>query len=311
MQPFPRARDSILLLFNPLLEPERQDISHNHYLPVMSSFVKAHGMLFRQGSITNFIAYGDEFLSLLDNHIGRVEAKYREQGVCIGSANIAGMFEYGNSNGILMKLYTESLTLSPEARLQAAQEYWANPPTDVEHSLQYSYIGGDKNVLPHVHLSLAFIWSLALVPASMVYVQGEIPWGQLVVFLNTVYRHGVDESRVENEQFPIPESGTAHHLPEDFFIRGQVWAQLCYPADFFDDLSVNDEERSLELPSVAVPRTERCLWYGYRLASLDRWITFNKQDRQFRVKPFATELEKSAQVFGRRQRPVVERVDAE
>ncbi|OAX78458.1 CK1/CK1/CK1-D protein kinase, partial [Emergomyces africanus] len=211
------------------------------------------------------------------------------------------------------------------ARVHAAKDYWANPLTEMDcHSLQCdlpsedatfttplekfsfaSYLTfntlssvlkyiGDKNVLPHVHLSLAFIWSLALVPGSMVYVEGEIPWERLVVFLNTIYRHGVNESRIEDDKFPIPDSGTARHLTEDFFMQGQLWAQLCYPADFFSDSGVDSEERSLELPSIAVPRIERCLWYGYRLATLDRWISFDKQERQFRVKPFAAEPEKSA-----------------
>ncbi|OJD10101.1 hypothetical protein ACJ73_09938 [Blastomyces percursus] len=138
-----------------------------------------------------------------------------------------------------------------------------------------------------------------MVPESMAYVQGEIPWEKLVVFLNMLDRQGVNKYQLESDSAPIPDTGTAEHLPEDFFMRGLVWTQLCYPADFFNGSSVNNEEQSLELPSIAVHRTERCLWYGYHLALLHRWI--DNVDKKFRLTPFAVELEKSAKhphVFG-------------
>ncbi|PGH13930.1 hypothetical protein AJ79_03345 [Helicocarpus griseus UAMH5409] len=343
VQPFLNARESILLLFNPLLEPNRRDTSIHRHLPVMSSFVKAHGTLFRRGSISRFIEFGNEHVSLLNNQIGRVGPKFRDQGVYFGSANISAMLEYGNQDGILMKLFAESLSLAPESRIQVAREYYmantstynsaqgaslqCNIPSESATfttslvALSYStYLTfhslssilthiGDKNCLPHVHVLLAFIWSLALVPESMAYVQGEIPWEKLILFLNTLNRQDVNESRLESDNFPIPDGGTAKHLSEDFFMRGLIWAQSCFPADFFDGSSVDDEERSLELPSIAVLRTERCLWYGYRLASLDRWIIFDKLDKKFRLKPFAAELGKSAKhpkVFGQGTPPPME-----
>jgi hypothetical protein len=74
-------------------------------------------------------------------------------------------------------------------------------------------------------------------------------------------------SRVENEQFPSCETGSSRHLPEDFLIRGHAFSQLYYPEGFFDVMA-DDEERSIELPSVVVPRTHRCLWLGVRIASV-------------------------------------------
>jgi len=126
---------------------------------------------------------------------------------------------------------------------------------------------GDKNVLTHVHVTLAFLWSLALVPKAMMYIQAEVPWEKLVLFLNTLNRQGVNVSRLESNNFPLSDSGTTSHLPEDFAMRGQVW-NLYHPAGFFNDLSIDDEERSLELPSIAVPRTERCLWLAHHIASV-------------------------------------------
>ncbi|OJD12931.1 hypothetical protein ACJ73_09275 [Blastomyces percursus] len=63
-------------------------------------------------------------------------------------------------------------------------------------------------------------------------------------------------------------------------MRGQIWAQLGLPSDFFDDLPLEDE-RTIERSSHSVRRVERCLWYGHRLASLNRWISFSNDDKQF------------------------------
>src|SRR2546430_8320610 len=78
----------------------------------------------------------------------------------------------------------------------------------------------------------------------------------------------VNEFRLQSDNFSLSDGGTTNYLSEDFSIGGHIWSQLYHPADFFNDLPIDDEERSLELPSIAVPRTERCLWLSYRLASV-------------------------------------------
>ena len=126
------------------------------------------------------------------------------------------MLEYGNPDGIEMRILSESIQSddSTTSRLHKAREYWADlsinyqrkelPDLSVQAlsettefvsslnilsyatyfifyilSLVLKHIG-DKNVLPHVHVSLAFLWSLALVPKAMTYVQAEVPWEKLV-----------------------------------------------------------------------------------------------------------------------------------
>jgi len=61
---------------------------------------------------------------------------------------------------------------------------------------------GDKNVLPFVHVSLAFLWSLAYVPSQYAYVEGDVPWSRLAGFLNTLGKTDVDEDRVMSRFFP-------------------------------------------------------------------------------------------------------------
>jgi Est1 DNA/RNA binding domain len=127
---------------------------------------------------------------------------------------------------------------------------------------------GDKNVLPYMHLYLAFLLSLASVPGALEYVEGHVPWEKLVVFLNTLGRSGVVDAHVEGSDFPQSLSGTGRQLPEDFVMRGLVWSPYYLPAGFFEGQVVDEDERTLELPSHAAPRTERCLYIGVQLAAV-------------------------------------------
>ncbi|KAL1999539.1 hypothetical protein VTN02DRAFT_4376 [Thermoascus thermophilus] len=328
--PFPSARESILLLFNPLLDPSRA--VHNRHPPLAAAFVSAHGVLFTKGSVDRFIKLVDEFLSLLDNYIGRVGPLFREQGVHIASSNYAAIFEYGQQDAIMPDIFDQQKikAVSFQTTYESAQQFWRNlgnesssenrlisqvdPPTsgDVQFSnstqiISYgSYLAfstlaivlqriGDKNVLPHVHISLAFLWSLALNPTSMKHIQTEVPWAQIAIFLNTLIRHDTtDFAKIESDAFPHSESGTMQQLPEDFLIRGQAWSQLYYPDRFFEESIVDEEERSIELPSIVVPRTHRCLWLGVRIATFKRWITYNYETKRFSATPLATELENAA-----------------
>lgn len=129
---------------------------------------------------------------------------------------------------------------------------------------------GDRNSLPFLHLTLAFLWSLSYVPGALIYVENYVPWERLVLSLNTLSRSGVVDARVESKEFPQQQSGTGRQLPEDFPMRGLIWAPYYFPADFFEGQVVDEDERTLELPSHAAPRAERCLWLGVRLASV-RW----------------------------------------
>jgi hypothetical protein len=91
-----------------------------------------------------------------------------------------------------------------------------------------------------------------------------MPWEDIAIFLNTLGRSGV----VEGADFPQQLSGTGRQLPEDFIMRGLLWAQHYFPAEFFSGQIVDEDERNLELPSHAAPRAERCLWLGVQLASI-------------------------------------------
>ena len=168
---------------------------------------------------------------------------------------------------------------------------------------------GDRNTIPYLHVTLAFLWSLSFVPGALFYLESYVPWAKLVTFLNTLGRSGVYDAQVESAEFPQSRSGVGQQFPEDFPIRGLIWSYFYYPQDFFTGQIVDEDERALELPSHALMRAERCLWLGVRLASvsmtihsrdeespitdytkLGRYMTYNVETKQFAATDFALSL---------------------
>ncbi|OJD20260.1 hypothetical protein ACJ73_08407 [Blastomyces percursus] len=304
-----------------------------------SWFVGSHAMLLRGGSIHRFIEYVQKYMALFDAQVRRQTFKFPEASICMGVPNIAAMLQYGEHDGILTRMFIDSQKLSLEVRFQHAMKHWLmlpmkpsqnildkDLPSDAAtfstplQKLTYStylnfhtlsFVLNDaqnEKIVPYVHPSLAFIWSLALVPDSMVYVEGEIPWAKITIFLNMLSRASVSESRLESVNFPIPTATKFRQLPEDFFFRGQIWSQTLYPSDFFADATMDDDSRGKDMPSTKSARNERCLWYGYRLASCGRWIQLFEENgvKKFRPTHYATQLEAAAihpKVFRQRDDP--------
>jgi hypothetical protein len=323
--PFQNARESIMLLFNPFLEGS--EIASQRYPLVESALVKANGILFTHGSVSEYTSLMDQFCSILDNHIGRVTAKFRVQGPEMASSLCAATFDFGNAKAFLFQTFHDQddwrkaeieayqgshgrETPPPEdgkAKYASMQAYWAsigdtsdsiraNPhhardstpggavfldSSDVaayacqslgETTTVVSQRIGDKNILPYMHVILAYLFGLAFVPNALIYVEGHVPWENIAIFLNTLGRSGVVEAHFEGADFPQQMSGTGRQLPEDFIMRGLLWAQNYFPVDFFGGQIVDEEERNLELPSHAAPRAERCLWLGVQLASVSHKI---------------------------------------
>ncbi|KAK4182034.1 hypothetical protein QBC35DRAFT_550791 [Podospora australis] len=84
---------------------------------------------------------------------------------------------------------------------------------------------GDLNILPHLHMTLAFLYHLTFYPKAMAYVAPEYPWKLTAVMLNCLMDSLQSHSRIENIRFPEhdkPKGGEQllRPLPEDYTIRG-------------------------------------------------------------------------------------------
>ena len=127
---------------------------------------------------------------------------------------------------------------------------------------------GDKNCVPYMSFVLCFLWSLAHIPGGLMYIERYVPWKQIITYLNSLSLSGVLREAVESENFPQPISGLGRQMPEDFPMRGLIWAQYAHPVGFFRHFVMDEDDRTLQVPSQGPCRATRCLWFGVRLASV-------------------------------------------
>ena len=87
-------------------------------------------------------------------------------------------------------------------------------------------------------------------------------------------RSGVDESHLVGDEVPQQLPGMEIQLPEDFPLRELICAKNYFPDGFFEDqMTVDEDERTLDLPSHAPPRAERCSWLGFQIVSVSTFLS--------------------------------------
>lgn len=353
--PFESARGSTMTLFTPILNGKESAYPRPSSFETM--FIKAHGILFTGKSLEDFDLIVARLTSegVLDNYIGRITAKFKEQGVFAAVANIAALFEYGGAmrqSELPMPIFrlafkelrdaeadAKAAEAMAKAKAAALEENQPRPtsqqlletsfdmnnnaaqpaadnstrsglkaktPLELESSvkvmarasrLAFSTLSvclqriGDKNVLPLIGVYLVFLWDLVQTKDVVMYVENDIPWAEICSFLNALAKPEALTSRVRSKDFPgskvladRPPPGASSNtlipgqnlddrpLPEDFVMRGQWY----FPESRFNNIMIDDEERSIELPSMGAVRVERILWSGFRIASVclaSLWIS--------------------------------------
>lgn len=297
VSPFPNARESIALLFNPY---EGQEMTQND---AATSFIATHGILFNQGPEEKFVASANRFLSLLRKEV-RTLGQDGQQGVYMMSSNFAAIFQYGQPESAMALEFTQ--VSEKQGDMQETYKFaleWTSisspdnqtissfsqdsffpslpsPPTALQgscltfHTLAVFLDQTEDPFIrpgllyPGVHTGLAFIWCLALHPTAMQQLETMIPWLPIAKFLNSLCNTNTNFSTIENNEFPLHDYPFMQQLREDFHIRGQLWSQLYYPGNFFDNAPCEDNRPPLEHPDTVIPRRHRCLWLGVRLATV-------------------------------------------
>jgi hypothetical protein len=269
----------------------RSESSSSQLSKIDTLFIKTHAIIFSKDQLQDSEALRKGFLELLDGHIGRVTAKWREQGAYVMIANLGALFDFGTTSR-LRRFFELGFSNNPHDASPTPDSTKPSTPVEIdsqsfEHSLDLTVLTttivlrriGDKNVLPFVHILLSFLSSLAdiqqsgsLVNESKPYVSQSIfqamPWAELCSFVNSLARTESVDPHYESFDFIRPEKGDARPLPEDHLIRGQVWSQKSFPGDWFRESEVDDEERSIEHASTVRVRAERVLWLSYRIAKV-------------------------------------------
>ncbi|KAF3396516.1 hypothetical protein F1880_006881 [Penicillium rolfsii] len=311
VRPFPNARESMVLLFSPYTGQGHDLNQHT----MVTAFIATHSALFNKLPADQFKTLANHFLMLLreeSRHLGG----QGQIGVYVMSCNFASILQYGDREvdaDIVMEFaqknhasaagasefalnWTSGLDLGLKSKIkqkgQPADPSVHLPPMAFHGStLAFHTLSilldqlSDPSIYPSVHISLSFIWSLALHPLAMQPVDAFIPWISIVRFLNTLIdsflnaliESGLDSdndinnefNKIEARTFPL-ENKSTRYLPEDFLIRGQSWSQLYYPDQFFDGAPSEDDRPVIEPAFTAIPRMRRCLWLGMQIATVCR-----------------------------------------
>ncbi|CZT10528.1 uncharacterized protein RAG0_14969 [Rhynchosporium agropyri] len=270
--PFTSARESILTLFEPVLN---SDNAHGQYRlpPLDTAFVKAHGLLFTNRDMEKFDPTCQEFLGLLDNQIGRVTRKFMEQGYYIAVANIVAVLGFASKANPVVQAMAETsageadVTMAGDDDLALKSFERARHLSNKTLEIILRRIG-DPNVLPFIHVTLVFIYHAAKHPRAMKLLEGGFPWQSLTMMLNTLLALYPTHARIESTEFPLPARGDSRPFPEDFAMRGLLWADGYYPESWFANDKIDDAEKYLEVASMTDDRKERILFLACRISTL-------------------------------------------
>lgn len=296
--PFVSARESILTLFEPVLTDKGQ--GQYRLPPLDAAFVKAHGLLFTGRNTERFEPAVQDFLSLLDNHIGRVTRKFMEHGYYIAVANIVAMLGFASKENVLMSAIESSSDKASDHVVAGSS------PFELSTALMRSFESserltnatleivlqriGDPNVLPFIHVSLVFMYFMSRHPRAIRLLETNFPWQSLTVMLNTLLAPHRTPERIENPNFPLPVKDDVRPFTEDFALRGILWADNYYPDTWFSNEKIDDEEKYLEVASMTDDRKERILWLACRLAEAGSWIYYDRNSHKFSTTPFEVPL---------------------
>ena len=250
---------------------------------------------------------------VVDTHIRKANTGFKENGAFAAIANIGALFEYGSSKlegskpilqagfysstkrarnevenmNIINKTQTVSAVNNNGSLETGAEDLALHVP---EASLliisQASRLAfyvfsiclkwpKDQNVLPLVHIYLAFLWGLVGLDEAGALIENDIPRQELCSFLNALSSEldiltGKDASRarssLESRDFPEPDQRPGRPLPEDYLLRCQQYTREMFPDSWFTDAAIDDDERSVEIPSTNVSRIKRILWLAHGIA---------------------------------------------
>ena len=281
-QPFPATKDSILTLFEPILSGKQM----LRLPPVITAYVKCHAFLFMRNDPESFYKRLAEFISLLDGHISQVTQRFLEQGYYIGISNCFALLSYGSPDGLLSKALSIPDLEHMASTNMTAKDYKESPAELFKEALQLFVQTlkinckrvGDPNVLSFLHVTLVFLAFISQFPHAMRLLENEIHWEPLVSMLNALLRLYHFYPRIEGDELPIPEKNDFRPTPEEFAMRGLEWAASYFPANWFENKNIEEENRYKEDASMSTDyRPERILWLGCRLAKSGKYIVYKDQ----------------------------------
>ena len=125
---------------------------------------------------------------------------------------------------------------------------------------------GNVNVLPLIHVMLVFFWQLSLTPQGQAYIDRYLDFRLLTDYLNALVDKTEHNSQLAYLSFPSAVQGQDQPLPEDYLLRGQIYAQPVYPYSWFENATSDMDERSIEQDHMPKQRIHRVKWVAVQLS---------------------------------------------
>ncbi|KAG6040408.1 hypothetical protein E4U41_000652 [Claviceps citrina] len=294
--PFESARDSIMILFDPLRGADAAS-KRQRLPPVYAAFVRLNGILFSGKAMDQLQSSTDQFLNLLDSRISKEPGHWLESGYHMGICLSCLLLGFGSASNVLMRAIMIP-GHDQNGDLDGDGDAENEPPTGIESRFDaalslaektYEIVmnrWADRNTLPFLHTTLAFYLFMSRRPAAMQHLQHRFPWKQTSLLLNHVLRTCDSPPRIDTPDhfFPGPEKGEPPHpLPEDYAMRGLVYTAGYFPRGWFEHAHLEADEKYLEPPSTVGKRRERILWIGRAIARSGRWLVWDESGRRFGV----------------------------
>ncbi|KFZ00822.1 hypothetical protein V501_10435 [Pseudogymnoascus sp. VKM F-4519 (FW-2642)] len=209
--PFTAARESIMTLFEPTLNPVA---GQRRFSVVITAIVRSHAIIFTGKSLDTFDETLGEIKSNLDGHIGRITKKYLEQGYYIAISNCIALLGYGADDNPLALLLKPQSTDADTIMRDADSTPPALSPTFTASLNLFAqtakiHLGriGDINTLSFVHVTLVFLRHLSRHPAAASLIYPHFPWTKLVRALSALtVLYPPTRAAIESPTIPIPDS---------------------------------------------------------------------------------------------------------
>ncbi|KAH6879496.1 hypothetical protein B0T10DRAFT_582911, partial [Thelonectria olida] len=255
--PFLSARESIMTLFDPVLASNPSCLS-----PIDFAFVRVHGILFSGKSKRHSQEGMEEFLGLLDSSITRTTKRWLESGYYIGISLACTLLGYGSeSNSLFKTLATRQNPDDADVPMDGATPETSHDDT-FDNAWSFAlrtyriviHRWGHMDTLPFVHTALVFNNLMGHHPDATANLEQQYSWRVTSTMLNYLFESLSCEPRIGGE-FPLLEHEEAPRpLPEDYAMRGLVYAKDYFPSRWFTNEKIDEGEKHFELVSMADER---------------------------------------------------------
>ncbi|KAH9832696.1 Est1 DNA/RNA binding domain [Teratosphaeria destructans] len=313
---FPNAMDSMKALCEPILEEGLPQRSSVHLTE--ATFCRFHAQIFLGKPVPEVKTTYD---ALVANFAKAGTFRWIPCGVPLAITNISALFQFGRPSNPLRR--TCDYALQSQTSTTEAVEPFSVQPATASATTTLLDLARDatllslhtalqcqpdpksiQEVLPFLHTMLSFLHSLYRVSPlnhdALGLLQG-VQWNVLVTFVNSLARLEPITARVEQcakaRIWLQPDSDGREKvlrkaLPEDYHVRGLVWASGFFGADWFEQ-DVDKHSRAIETIGTTKQRAERMLYWALRLAFETDILSYDPTTRTFTVANAALDTKSS------------------